>query len=314
VLEAQVRRMLADPRAAALVTNFGGQWLYLRNMRLAAPNASLFPEFDDNLREAFQRETELFVEDQLRSDRSVVELLTANYTFLNERLARHYGIPNVYGSHFRKVTLPDERRAGLLGHGSILTVTSYPNRTSPVVRGKWLLENLLGAAPPPPPPNVPALRENGEGEKPTTVRARLEAHRRNPVCASCHAQMDPLGFALENFDAVGKWRTEDAEAKTAIDASGTLPDGTKFNGPVEFRKALLNRRVDFVTNLAEKLLTYALGRGLEYYDMPVVRQIMRDAAAKEYRWSALVLGIVTSQPFQMRQVGEPSGSQVAAAQ
>ena len=303
ILAGQVRRMLADPRSSALVTNFGGQWLWLRNLRSSTPNADLFPEFDDNLREALVKETELFLTDQLQSDRSVVELLTADYTFLNERLARHYGIPNVYGSHFRPVQYPDDRRAGLLGHGSVLTVTAYPNRTSPVVRGKWLLENLLGAPPPPPPPNVPALRENGEGGiKPTTVRERIEAHRANPVCASCHAQMDPLGFALENFDAVGKYRTVDAEAKTPIDASGTLIDGQKFDGPAEFRRLLLTRQQDFVRTVTEKLMTYALGRGVEYYDMPVVRQILRDAAARENRWSSIVQGIVTSAPFQHRQV------------
>jgi hypothetical protein len=299
VLAQQVRRMLADGRSAALITNFAGQWLYLRNLRMHAPNASLFPDFDDNLREAFQQETELFLQDQLQGDRSVLELLTANYTFVNERLAAHYGLPNVYGSHFRKVTYPDTRRAGLLGQGSILTVTSEPNRTSPVKRGKWLLENLLGAAPPPPPPNVPALKENGEGAPPATVRARLELHRKNPVCASCHAQMDPLGFALENFDAVGRWRTEDAEAHTPIDASATLPDGSRFTTPAEFRTLLLKRRGEFTNTVVEKLLTYALGRGIEYYDAPVVRQILRDVAPA-YRWSALITGIVTSAPFQMR--------------
>ena len=301
ILSAQVRRMLADPKSSALVANFGGQWLWLRNLRSSAPNADIFPEFDDNLREALVKETELFLTDQMKSDRSVVELLTADYTFLNERLARHYGIANVYGSHFRRVQYPDDRRAGLLGHGSVLTVTAYPNRTSPVVRGKWLLENLLGAPPPPPPPNVPALRENGEGAKPTTVRERIEAHRANPVCASCHAQMDPLGFALENFDAVGKFRTIDAEAKTPIDASGTLVDGQKFDGPAEFRRLLLTRQDDFVRTITEKLMTYALGRGVEYYDLPVVRQILRDAAAHGNRWSAIVEGIVSSAPFQYRQ-------------
>ena len=301
VLAAQVQRMVADPRSSALVTNFAGQWLWLRNLRSSAPNADLFPEFDDNLREALVRETELFLLDQLQSDRSLVDLLTADYTFLNERLARHYGIPNVYGSHFRRVQYPDNRRAGLLGHGSILTVTAYPNRTSPVVRGKWLLENLLGAPPPPPPPNVPALRENGEGAKPTTVRERIEAHRANPVCASCHAQMDPLGFALENFDAVGKYRAVDAESKTPIDSSGQLVDGQKFDGPAEFRRLLLARQQDFVRTVAEKLMTYALGRGVEYYDQPVLRQILRDAAAHDNRWSAIVKGIVASAPFQYRQ-------------
>jgi hypothetical protein len=303
VVDQQVRRMLADERSRALVANFAGQWLYLRNLRLAAPNASVFPEFDDNLREAFQRETELFIEEQLRSDPSVEELLTANYTFVNERLAEHYGLPNVYGSHFRKVTFSDDRRAGLLGQGSILTVTSEPNRTSPVKRGKWLLENLLGAPPPPPPPNVPALKENDEGGKPTTVRERMEQHRKNPVCASCHAQMDPIGFALDNFDAIGRWRTVDHEAQAPIDASGTLIDGSSFNGPSEFRALLLKRRVDFANTVVEKLLTYGLGRGLEPYDMPVVRQIMRDVAPSEYRWSGIISAIVKSPPFQTRLAG-----------
>ncbi|MEQ1870146.1 MAG: DUF1592 domain-containing protein [Vicinamibacterales bacterium] len=310
VLEQQVKRLLADSRASAFVSNFGGQWLYLRNLRTAAPNADLFFDFDDNLRVAFQRETEMFLQDQMQTDRSVLDLLTADYTFVNERLARHYDIPNVYGSHFRRVAYPDKRRAGLLGQGSVLTVTSYPNRTSPVVRGKWLLDNLLGFAPPPPPPNVPALRENGEGVVATTVRARLEQHRKNPVCSSCHSQMDPLGFALENFDAIGKWRTDDAEAKTAIDSSGTLPDGTKFNGPVEFRTALLGRSGDFVANLTEKLMTYGLGRGLDYYDRPVIRKIVRDAKMSDYRWSSLIMGIVSSKPFQMRM---PSASGAAAS-
>jgi hypothetical protein len=300
VLEQQVGRMLADRRSEALVHNFAGQWLWQRNLRTAAPNATVFPDFDDNLREAFQRETERFLDSQVREDRSVLDLLRANYTFVNERLAQHYGIPNVYGNHFRRVTYSDDRRAGLLGHGSILTVTSHPNRTSPVVRGKWLLETLLGAPPPPPPPNVPALRENDEGGTPATVRERMEQHRTNPVCATCHAQMDPLGFALENFDAIGKWRDRDGEANRPIDASGTLPDGTKFDGPAEFRRALLGRRGQFVTNVTEKLLTYALGRGLDYYDMPAARQIVREAEPTEYRWSSIILGIVKSVPFQMR--------------
>ena len=309
VLASQVQRMVRDPRAHALVENFAGQWLYLRNLRTVAPNATLFPEFDDNLREAFRRETELFFEYQLREDRSVLELLFANYTFLNDRLAEHYGIPDVYENRFRRVAYPDDRRAGLLSHGSILTVTSYPNRTSPVVRGKWLLENLLGAPPPPPPANVPALRENDEGGEPTTVRERMEQHRANPVCASCHANMDPLGFALENFDAVGRWRTVDHEAGVPIDASGTLPDGTRFETAAEFREALLTEpwRREFIMTVTERLLTYALGRGLEYYDQPVVRQIVREAAASDTRWSAIVLGIVESPPFQMR-LAHGSGS------
>ncbi|HIM52061.1 MAG TPA: DUF1592 domain-containing protein [Acidobacteria bacterium] len=302
VLDAQVRRMLEDPRSHALVENFTGQWLYLRNMRIVAPDATQFPDFDDNLREAFRRETELFVESQLREDRSVRDLLGADYTFLNERLARHYSIPNVYGSHFRRVTYADDQRAGLLGHGSILTVTSPPHRTSPTVRGKWLLENLLGAPPPPPPADVPGLPEHEGGEKPATMRERLALHRANPVCASCHAKIDPLGFALENFDAVGRWRASDGAEDIPVDASGALPDGAEFDGPASFRDALLREPwgTEFVTTITEKLLTYALGRGLEYYDAPVARQIVREAAAVNYRWSSLILGIVESTPFQMR--------------
>jgi len=299
VLEGQVRRMLADGRSIALVNNFASQWLHLRNMRAVAPDTLRFPEFDDNLREAFTRETELFLESQLRADRSVMELLTADYTFVNERLARHYGMPNVYGSHFRKVALDGSPRGGLLGQGSILTVTSYSTRTSPVVRGKWLLENILGAPPPPPPADVPALKENdAAGGKALTVRQRMEEHRKNPVCSSCHARMDPLGFALENFDAIGKWR--DVEDAQPIDTSGALPDGTKFQGPVELKQALVTRRDDFVMNVAEKLLTYALGRGVEYYDRPALRAIVRNAAAEDHRWSSIILGIVRSTPFQMR--------------
>jgi mono/diheme cytochrome c family protein len=299
VLEPQIRRMLADERSSALVTNFASQWLYLRNIRAVLPDPEAFPEFDDNLREAFQRETELFFNSQVREDHSVVDLLTADYTFVNERLARHYDIPDVYGSHFRRVALPDDRRAGLLGQGSILTVTSHANRTSPVVRGKWLLENLLAAPPPPPPPNVPALADKGEGGHPASVRERLELHRKNPVCAACHARMDPLGFALENFDAIGRWRTI-GEGNTPIDASGTLADGTTFNGPVEFRRALLTHREEFVTAVTEKLLTYALGRGLEYSDAPAVRAIIQNARPSDHRWSSIIMAIIKSTPFQMR--------------
>jgi hypothetical protein len=300
VLEQQVRRMLADARASTLATNFAGQWLWLRKLQHAKPDPYLFPYFDDNMRQAMQRETELFVDSQVREDHGVSDLLTANYTFLNEQLARHYGIPYVYGDHFRRVTLTDERRFGLLGQGSILTVSSYPNRTSPVIRGKWLLENFLGTPPPPPPPNVPSLKENGEGAKPTTVRARLEEHRRNPACATCHRLMDPLGFALENFDALGRWRAVDAESKEVIDASGAFADGTKFDGPVEFRNGLMKLRVAFIETVVEKLLIYALGRGVDYYDRPAMRQILRDSAPNEYRWSSIILGIVRSTPFQMR--------------
>jgi hypothetical protein len=298
VLEGQVRRMNADARSRAIVTNFAGQWLHLRNMRIVKPDAFLFPEFDDTLREAFQRETELFFESIMREDRSIVELLTANYSFLNERLARHYQVPNVAGSHFRRVTFGDDSvRGGLLGHGSILTVTSYPDRTSPTQRGKWLLENVIGLPPPPPPPDVAALPDPPKSDKPLTVRTRMEQHRTNPVCASCHRPMDPLGFALENFDAVGRWRSHEGGAP--VDASGALPDGTTFQGPVALRKLLLTQREEFVMTVTEKLMTYALGRGLEPHDMPAVRRIVREAAPDEYRWSSLILGIVKSVPFQM---------------
>lgn len=300
VQEQQVSRMLRDPRSGALVSNFAGQWLHLRNLRTVAPDPDTFPDFDENLREALQRETELFVGSQLHEDRSVVDLLTANYTFVNERLARHYGLAGVYGNHFRRVAFSDSRRGGLLGQGSILTVTSYPNRTSPTLRGKWMLENLLGAPPPPPPANVPALEDAAAG-RPASVRERMEAHRKNPVCASCHAQMDPLGLALENFDAIGRWRT--TEATTPIDASASLADGSKFDGPVGVRDLLVNRRERFASTVTEKLLTYALGRGLESYDQPAVRQILHDAGPNDYRWSSLVTGIVNSVPFQMRVKG-----------
>jgi hypothetical protein len=299
-LEKQTRRLLGDARSSTLVSNFFDQWLYLRNMRAVVPDPRAFPEFDDSLRQAFQTETSLFLESQLRDDRSVLELLTADYTFLNERLARHYGIRNVYGSHFRRVTFPDDRRGGLLGHGSVLTVTSYAERTSPTRRGKWLLENILGTPPPPPPPDVPDLETVTE-DKPLTMRERLERHRTNAVCASCHRQMDPLGFALENFDGVGKWR-DVGETNVAVDASGALPDGTEFEGAAELRSMLLTRKEQFVRTVTERLLTYALGRGLEYFDAPAVRQIVRNAAREDYRWSAIIVGIVNSTPFQMRAV------------
>ena len=301
VLEQQVRRMLADPRSTALVDNFVGQWLLLRNVPNVTPDPNVFPTFDENLREAFRRESELFVESVMREDRSVVDLLGADYTFVNERLAEHYGIPGIYGNRFRKVTLGDEQRGGLLGHGSLLTVTSYPNRTSPVLRGKWVLENLLGTPPPPPPADVPPLPDRGEGGAPATVRELMEQHRKNPVCAGCHAPMDPLGFALENFDAIGGWRTTDA--RISIDASGVLPNGAEFEGPSGLRTLLVNKPEQFVRTLTEKLLAYALGRGVEYYDYPAVRQITRDAADTDYRWSSIVLGIVESTPFQQRSAG-----------
>ena len=300
-LERQVRRMVVDGRASAFVESFAGQWLYLRNLDAVVPVQSEFPDFDDTLRESFRRETELFFASIVREDRSALDLLRADYTFLNERVARHYGIANIKGNHFRRVTLPaDNPRRGLLGQGSILTVTSYPDRTSPVVRGKWILENLLGSAPPTPPPNVPELRATDGAGTALAMRERLAAHRARPDCAGCHALMDPLGFALENFDAVGKWRTLE-ESGTPIDASGTLPDGTAFAGIAEFRNALLSSDL-FVTTLTEKLLIYALGRGVEYYDMPAVRQIVRDAAATDYRFSAFITGAVTSAPFRMRRV------------
>ena len=307
VLGAQVRRMLADPRTRALVDNFGGQWLYLRNMPLVTPDPQAFPEFDTNLREAMAREMTLFLDSQIREDRGVLDLLTADYTFVNERLADHYGMQSIYGNHFRRVELngPQAARRGLLGKGSLLTVTSYAHRTSPVLRGKWLLENILGTPPPPPPPDVPALEENDEaGVAPRSVRDRLEQHRANPVCASCHRIMDPLGFALENFDGVGRWR-DVGEDGTPIDASGTLTDGTPVDGPGTLRQALRGRGENFMTTVAEKLLTYAIGRGVESFDGPAVRSIVDAAAGEGYRWSALVEGIVRSTPFQMRRSAEP---------
>ncbi len=304
VLEQQVRRMLADERSKSLVTNFAGQWLYLRNMRQVRPDPKEFPDFDEELRRGFQQETELFFESNLRENRSVLDLLNASYTFVNERLAQHYGIPNIYGSNFRRVALTDDNRRGLLGQGSILTVTSRANRTSPVLRGKWVLENLLGTPPPPPPPDVPPLKEKGGGVEEMTMRQRMEQHRANAVCAGCHARMDPIGFALDSFDAVGKWRTTDG--RKPLDTSATLLDGTKFNGPAELRKVVLSHPEQFVTTVTEKLLTYALGREADYYDEPSVRKIIREAGAGEYRWSSLILGIVKSTPFQMRRSGGQS--------
>jgi len=302
IIEQQVHRMLDDPRAQALVSNFAGQWLQLRNLETVRPDPDVFPNFDESLRQAFRRETELFFESLLRENRSVFDLLDANYTFLNQRLAEHYGIPGIYGSQFRRVTLEDPNRGGLLGQGSILTVTSYPNRTSVVQRGKWILENLLGAPPPPPPPDVPDLKPHGKDGRLLSMREQMELHRANPTCASCHARMDPIGFALENYDAIGRWRAKDAGS--VIDAAGKLPDGTKFNGPAELKKILLTKsRDEFVTTVTEKLLTYALGRGLEYDDKPAVRAIMREAAQDNYRVTALISAIIKSTPFQMRRLG-----------
>ena len=297
VLEAQVRRMLRDRRSRALVDNFAGQWLLLRNIPTVQPDPILFPTFDENLRVAFQRESELFVESIMREDRSVVDLIAADYTFVDERLAAHYGIPGVYGSRFRKVTL-DGRRAGLLGHGGLLTVTSYPNRTSPVLRGKWVLENLLGAPPPPPPPDVPSFPERGDHGEPATVRELLEMHRRSPACAGCHAPMDPLGFALEQFDAIGRWRTTDGDAP--IDAHGVMPTGDAFDGLAGLKEMLAGNPEPLVRTVTEKLLAYALGRAIEYHDYPAIRGIVREADADDYRWSSVILGIVRSPAFRMR--------------
>jgi hypothetical protein len=304
VLDKQVRRMLADPRSKALVDNFAAQWLFLRNLQSFIPDSDEFPNWDDNLRQAMRQETSLFFESIMREDRNVLDLLTANYTYINERLARHYGIPNVYGSQFRRVTIPDDNRRGLLGQGSVLAVTSYPNRTSPVLRGKYILENILGTPPPSPPANVPPLKETGEGGKVMSLRALLEQHRASPACATCHRIMDPLGFSLENFDATGKWRVK--EEAGVVDASGQLADGTPVDGPAALRKALLKHPEQFVRTMTEKMLTYGLGRGLEYYDMPVVRSIARDAAGQNYRFSSIVMGIVKSTPFQMKKATDGS--------
>jgi hypothetical protein len=299
VLERQLRRMIADKRFDSFVEQFAGQWLFLRNLAASIPVQQNFPDFDDTLRESFRIETEMFVDSVIREDRSALDLLRADYTFLNERLARHYGVPNVKGNRFRRVALPaDSHRGGLLGHGSILTVTSYPDRTSPVVRGKWILENLMGTPPPPPIPGVPPLKPPSFAHRVLTMRERIAAHRNSPVCASCHSMMDPLGLALEHFDGVGKWRALD-ESGAPIDASGTLPDGTKFDGVDGLRQALLSSD-RFVATLTEKMLTYALGRGVEYYDLPAVRAIVGDAARNDYRFTSLIQAIIESAPFQMR--------------
>jgi hypothetical protein len=295
------------------VHNFAGQWLQLRNLQNVIPDPVEFPNFDDNLRNAFVRETELFFASVMREDRSVADLLTADYTFVNERLAKHYKIPNVYGSQYRRVALTDDARRGLLGQGSILTVTSHADTTSPVLRGKWILENLYGTPPPPPPPNVPPLEEKSES-KPRTMREQMEKHRANPACSGCHKLMDPIGFALENFDAVGAWRSRDAGSK--IDASGQLSDGTQVDGVVTLRQAIVKRTDVFVRTLTEKMMTYALGRGLTYHDMPAVRDIVRNSARQNYRFSTIVLGIINSAPFQMRikpsQESERQSTQAAA--
>jgi hypothetical protein len=303
VLDQQVHRMLDDPKSSSLTSNFAGQWLFIRNLETVRPDPVAFPDWDESLRASFKAETELFFDSILRENRSVLDLLTANYTFLNERLARHYGIPGIYGSQLRRVTLDDPNRGGLLGQGSLLTVTSYPNRTSVVQRGKWVLENLLGTPPPAPPPNVPPLEATTEHQH-LTLREAMEIHRKNPVCAGCHARMDPIGFALENYDGIGKWRATDGGS--VIDASGKLPDGTIFDGPAGLRKIMTTvRRDEFVSTVAEKLLTYGLGRGVEPYDQPTLRAIVRESERDNYKLADLVEEIVKSTPFQMRRNPEP---------
>ena len=289
--------MLADPKAEALITNFAGQWLYLRNLRNKVPNSFQFPDFDDDLRQAMVREVELFFKSVVDEDRSVLDLMTADYSFVNERLARHYGIPNVYGSQYRRVKLTDENRRGLLGQGSILTVTSQPDRTSVVLRGKWILENIMGTPPPPPPPNVNTNLPQDVAE-PKSLKQLMEQHRASPTCATCHRVMDPLGFALENFDGVGEWRTKDRSGP--IDATGQLADGSRVDGPVSLRRALLKNPEMFARVLSEKLMTYALGRGVEYYDEPTIRAIAREASKQNYRFSSIVAGIAKSPAFQMK--------------
>jgi mono/diheme cytochrome c family protein len=316
IFEEQVRRMLASDKSRSLVTNFAAEWLKLRDIDTIDPDPFIYPNFDPTLRAAFRRELELFADSIQREDRSVLDLLMADYTFVNERLALHYGIPNIRGDEFRRVTLPDSKRYGLLGKGAILLVTSYANRTSVVLRGNYILENITGTPPSPPPPNVPAFKENKEGEKPHTVRETMELHRANPTCNACHGVIDPLGFALENFDTVGAWRSKDRFTQTTIDASGKLMDGTIVNGPDDLRKALMSRPAEFVQTMTEKFLIYALGRGLSPYDMPTVRKIVRDAERDNYRFSSIVLGIAESAPFQMERTPETSpepAKQVAVA-
>ncbi len=301
-LEKQVRRMLADPRSQALATNFAGQWLHLQNLREANPDLFLYPDFDRSLSESMRRETELLFDSVMREDRSVLDLLTANYTFLNERLAKHYGIPNILGNRYRRVTLTDPNRFGLLGQGSILMLTSTATRTSPVQRGKWVMEVLLGTPPPAPPPNVPALKETADIGKPVPVRERLEEHRKNPACAACHQLMDPIGFALENFDAIGAWRINDSGFR--VDASGKMFDGAKLDGPVSLRQAILNRSDAFIGTFTENLLSYGLGRVIDYHDMPFVRGIQHEVARTNNRFSSFILNVVKSPSFQMRRVEE----------
>jgi hypothetical protein len=309
ILRSEVLRMLSDPRSSSLVNSFASQWLYLRNLNTLTPDGRLFPDFDHNLRDAFRQETELLFDSIVREDRSVLNLLRSDYTFLNERLAQHYGIPHIYGSRFRRVQLPaDSQRGGLLRHGSILTVTSYATRTSPVLRGHWILKNLLGAPPPPPPDDVPDLQDNTV-DSTLSIRERLQAHRANATCAACHNHMDPLGFALENFDAVGRWR--ELDQGRPVDASGSFPGGPSFDGVAGLEESLLQQPDLFVGTLAEKLMTYALGRGVEYHDGPAIRKIVRDAAAGDHRFSSVILGVVQSVPFQYRQTASLDTATVA---
>jgi hypothetical protein len=299
VLEAQVRRMIADERSDALMLGFTGQWLQLRNLDKVTPDLLMFPDFDDNVRQAFRRETELFFTSIVRENRSALALLDADYTFVNERLARHYGIKGVYGSRFRRVEVNDPNRRGLLGQGSFLALTSVANRTSPIIRGKYVVANFLNVPPLPPPAVVPQLEESAPKDRPSTVREQLELHRRNPVCASCHRNIDPIGFALENFNAVGQWQDATKDG-LKIDSAGVLMDGTPVNGPIALRKAMLARPEVFVGTITEKLMTYALGRGLEPIDLPVVRNVLRSSAKNDYAMQSIVLGIVQSSAFQMR--------------
>ena len=311
VLDGQVKRMLADPKSKALVDNFADQWLYLRNLKNINPDFETFPDFDDNLRQAMRHETDLFFGSIIREDHSILDLINADYTFIDERLARHYGIPNIYGTDFRRVPITDQRRRGLLGQASILTITSYATRTSPVQRGKWILTNLIGMPPDPPPPNVPALKEHADAGHPTSLRERMEEHRKNPACAGCHKLMDPIGFSLENFDAVGQWRTTDEGSK--IDPAGVMFNGAKVDGPVALREILMAKPEIFASVFAEKLMTYALGRGVQYYDMPTVRAIVREASHNDYRFSSMVLGIVKSTPFQMKVKGTEGENRTVTA-
>lgn len=310
VLEQQVRRMLRDPRSRSLVDNFASRWLELNKVTGLVPDTELYSEFDENLRDAMVRETQTFIASQLHENDSVMDLLTANYSFLNERLAKHYGIPNIYGNNLRRVTFTDGIRGGLLGQASVLAVTSYPNRTSVTMRGRWLLANLLGSPPPPPPADIPPLQEAGKNGAPKSLRERMEIHRKNSVCATCHQRMDPLGFSLENFDALGKWRTESDGAP--IDPAASLPDGTKFDGVPGLRALLVSHKEDFLRTFTAKLLGYAIGRGTEYYDQPAIRKIVRDAEAEDYRWSSIVSGIVKSPPFSMGMAKGKDNSNAAA--